>query len=174
MKAITIQDVSLTDLNELQKISKQTFYETFSKFNTKENMSKYLSDELNNEKLKTELSSVDSHFFFAKNQTKCVGYLKLNTGNSQTEFKDKYGLEIERIYILKEYQGKKIGQVLFNKALQMANQYNLKYIWLGVWEENMHAINFYKKIGFIEFDKHIFTVGQDKQIDILMRLELTL
>jgi len=172
MIATTIQEISLTDLNELQKISKQTFYETFSKFNTKENMSKYLNDEFNTEKLKTELSSVDSYFFFAKSKTKYLGYLKLNIGNSQTEIKDKYGLEIERIYVLKEYQGKKIGQALFNKALHVANQSNLKYIWLGVWEENIHAINFYKKIGFIEFDKHIFMVGQDKQIDILMRLEL--
>jgi len=47
------------------------------------------------------------------------------------------------------------------------------YIWLGVWEENPRAINFYKKNGFVEFDKHIFTLGDDEQTDIMMKLQLT-
>jgi len=42
------------------------------------------------------------------------------------------------------------------------------YIWLGVWEENQRAIHFYRKIGLLEYGKHIFMLGKDKQIDILM------
>ena len=34
------------------------------------------------------------------------------------------------------------------------------------------AIQFYKKNGFVEFDKHIFTLGNDKQTDIMMKLKL--
>src|SRR3712207_7947820 len=45
-------------------------------------------------------------------------------------------------------------------------------IWLGVWEENSRAINFYKKNGFIEFDEHIFKLGEDEQTDIMMKLNL--
>jgi len=41
-----------------------------------------------------------------------------------------------------------------------------------VWEENPRAINFYKKNGFVEFDKHIFVLGDDEQTDIMMRLDL--
>ena len=47
------------------------------------------------------------------------------------------------------------------------------YVWLGVWEENVRALNFYKKNGFIEFDKHIFKLGEDEQTDIMMKLILT-
>jgi ribosomal protein S18 acetylase RimI-like enzyme len=54
----------------------------------------------------------------------------------------------------------------------LATQKNANYIWLGVWEENPRAINFYKKNGFVEFDKHIFVLGDDEQTDIMMRLEL--
>lgn len=86
--------------------------------------------------------------------------------------KDDKALEIERIYVLSEYHGKRIGQLLYEKAMQIAKQSNADYIWLGVWEENPRAISFYKKNGFVEFDKHIFKLGDDEQTDIMMKLQL--
>lgn len=38
--------------------------------------------------------------------------------------------------------------------------------------ENPRAISFYKKNGFVEFDKHIFKLGDDEQTDIMMKLML--
>ena len=79
-------------------------------------------------------------------------------------------LEIERIYVLESFQGKKIGQILFNKAVEITKNLNLHTIWLGVWEKNISAINFYLKNGFEKFDQHIFRLGDDEQIDYMMRL----
>jgi len=93
----------------------------------------------------------------------------LNFGQAQTEVKDNKALEIERIYVLKEFQGKKVGQLLYEKAMQIAIQKNAAYVWLGVWEKNPKAINFYKKNSFVEFDKHLFMLGNDQQTDIMMR-----
>ncbi len=42
MKTISINKVTLDEILELQKISKQTFYETFSESNSPEDMAKYL------------------------------------------------------------------------------------------------------------------------------------
>lgn len=98
--------------------------------------------------------------------------MKLNFGAAQNELKNKQCLEIERIYVLKEYHGKKIGQLLYDKAIQIAKEKNVNYVWLGVWEKNLRAINFYKKNGFVGFDKHIFKLGDDEQTDIMMKLEL--
>ena len=77
-------------------------------------------------------------------------------GKSQTEKQSTNSLEIERIYVIKEFHGKNIGQLLCDKAIEVATQKGAEYVWLGVWEENPRAINFYKKNGFVEFDKHIF------------------
>ncbi len=98
--------------------------------------------------------------------------MKLNFGQSQTELKDDKAIEIERIYVLKEFHGNKVGQILYDKAIEVARQKNADYVWLGVWEENPRAINFYKKNGFVEFDKHIFKLGEDEQTDIMMKLKL--
>jgi ribosomal protein S18 acetylase RimI-like enzyme len=98
-----------------------------------------------------------------------IGYLKLNTGHSQTELKDSRAVEIERIYVSKAFHGKNIGQLLYEKAIRSAREKKAEYVWLGVWEENTKAIGFYKKNGFVEFDKHIFRLGDDEQTDIMMR-----
>ncbi len=169
---LTSKKLTLNDIDQLQKIGRQTFYETFSESNTEENMKSYLEDGFSTDKLKTELNDKNAEFYFAKIDEKIIGYLKLNFGQSQTELKDDKALEIERIYVLKEFHGKKVGQILYDKAIEIAKQKNADYVWLGVWEKNPRAINFYKKNGFVEFDKHIFKLGDEEQTDIMMKLNL--
>jgi len=172
MENIGIIRVTKNDVEQLQKISRQTFSDTFSAQNTEENMKKYLEEEFSIEKLTAELNNKSSEFYFAGIDRKIIGYLKLNFGKSQTELKDDKAIEIERIYVLKEFHGKKAGQLLYEKAIQIARQINAEYVWLGVWEENQRAISFYKKNGFVEFNKHIFKLGNDEQTDIMMKLQL--
>ncbi|GIV44712.1 MAG: N-acetyltransferase [Bacteroidia bacterium] len=172
MSNIEIRKVTTNDLEELQKIGRMTFYETFASGNTEENMNKYLDEAFSFTKLTTELSDNNAEFYFATLDNKVIGYLKLNFGQSQTELQDNKAVEIERIYVLKEYHGKGVGQLLYDKAIKIARQKNAEYVWLGVWEENPRAINFYKKNGFVEFDKHIFKLGNDEQTDIMMKLKL--
>lgn len=172
MENIEIKKATSSDVQELHEISTQTFSETFSAVNSEENIKKYLEEELSEKKLASELGNDNSEFYFALLNDKVIGYLKLNFGEAQTELKENKGVEIERIYVLKEYLGKKAGQILYEKAIQRAAEKHADYIWLGVWEENERAISFYRKNGFIQFDKHIFMLGDDKQTDIMMKLEL--
>lgn len=172
MEEIKIKKITLANIDQLQKIGKQTFFETFAAGNTEENMKKYLEEGFSLNKLTDELENKDSEFYFAELNSNVIGYLKLNHGQSQTELKDDTSLEIERIYVLKEFHGKKVGQLLYEKAINIAKGMNVSYVWLGVWEENPRAINFYKKNGFVEFDKHVFRLGSDEQTDIMMKLKL--
>lgn len=173
MGKITVKKVTLNDIDDLQVIGRKTFFETFSESNTDENMAQYLEEGFSIKKLREELTNQFSVFYFAILNEEVIGYLKLNFGNSQTELNDNAGLEIERIYVLQEYHGKKIGQILYEKALQIAVERKSDYVWLGVWEENPRAISFYKKNGFVEFDKHIFVLGTDEQTDIMMKKMLS-
>lgn len=193
MESIIIRRVNAGDLDSLIKISRQTFHETFSEVNTEENMNRYLDESLSHGKLQAELENENSEFYFAvlkmdENFSKAkrtedeinsselpeqiIGYLKLNFGDAQTELKNDQAIEIERIYVLKEFHGKKVGQLLYNKAIEVAKERNADFVWLGVWEENQKAINFYKKNGFIEFDQHKFVLGDDEQTDLMMKLKL--
>jgi ribosomal protein S18 acetylase RimI-like enzyme len=172
MENIQIRRVTLNDIQTLQKISRDTFSETFSENNDVENMNKYLEEGFATDKLSQEVSNPASQFYFAILDDQVIGYLKLNTGNAQTEGEAEQALEIERIYVLSAYHGKKVGQLLYAKAMQLADELKSNYVWLGVWEENTRAIRFYEKNGFVAFDKHIFKLGEDEQTDIMMKKTL--
>lgn len=173
MNEIVISKIGIEQINQLQQIGRQTFSETFAESNSAENMAKYIEEAYSYEKLSAELNDPDSFFYFAILGQDVIGYLKLNVGASQTEVKDNDALEIERIYVLKSFQGKRVGQMLFEKAIQIAKEQNAEFVWLGVWEENKRALQFYTKNGFIEFDQHVFVLGDEAQTDIMMKLELS-
>lgn len=169
MENLQAQKVALSDLEKLRDISIRSFTETFSSVNTPENMAYYLANSLSLAKLTEEFNTAGSAFYFAVLNNDIIGYLKLNTGAAQTELKITNSLEIERIYVLKEFHGKKAGQFLYEKAIRVALEKAVDFVWLGVWEENHRAIAFYSKNGFVAFDKHPFYLGDDEQIDIMMK-----
>jgi ribosomal protein S18 acetylase RimI-like enzyme len=172
MQNIHLRKATDTDLTNLQNIGKLTFSETFSSDNSEENLKAYLETAFATEKVKSELSDKNSEFYFAELNNKIIGYLKVNFGDSQTEIKSEKALEIERIYVLKEFHGKMVGQILYEKAIGLAEERLVDFIWLGVWEQNLRAIRFYEKNGFKAFDQHVFKLGTDEQVDIMMKLTL--
>jgi ribosomal protein S18 acetylase RimI-like enzyme len=169
MSSIIINKALAEDVEVVQRLGIQTFSETFAEDNTEEALKKYLEESFNTEKIKSELNNPDSHFYIAWEEDNPIGYLKVNTGSAQTELKDDTSLEIERIYVKKSHHGKKVGQLLYNQALETAQQLKKSYLWLGVWEENLRALQFYRKNGFVEFNKHIFRLGEEEQTDLMMK-----
>lgn len=169
MQSIIIKKASVADIPTLQQIGRQTFFETFAGSNTASDMQQYLDENFSEEKIHREITHPDSQFFIAWDNDAPIGYLKINTGKAQTELQDDQSMEIERIYVLSAYHGRKVGQLLYDKALEVAVALHKTAIWLGVWEENPRAIRFYEKNGFVAFDKHIFRLGDDEQTDIMMR-----
>ena len=119
MELIETKKVTIRDIEQLQKIGRQTFFETFSSANSEENMNQYLKDGFSIEKLTDEVSNQNAEFYFAVLDSDVIGYLKLNFGSSQTELKDDQAIEIERIYVLKDFHGKKVGQILYDKAIEI-------------------------------------------------------
>ena len=166
---LQIRQASISDVSILNKIGRQTFYETFHDTNTEENLSKYLDECFDDKRLKEELSNPSSWFYFAVFDDKVVGYLKVNFGQAQTEFRHDGWFEIERIYVVQELWGKSIGQALLDFALALKSEQECSCVWLGVWEKNYRAIRFYEKNGFLPFGKHIFQVGDDPQWDLLLK-----
>ena len=169
---ITIQQVTVADTDTLLTLSRETFFHFFAHLNDPENMEAYASKAFTLQKIQAELSNANSRFYFAMLNGQITGYMKVNFGPAQTELQDNQTLEIERIYVLAEYHGKKIGHQLLNFALQTAKDQELKYVWLGVWEHNHKAIGFYEKHDFKTFGSHDFMLGSDQQTDLLMKKEV--
>ncbi|UOG73476.1 GNAT family N-acetyltransferase [Hymenobacter tibetensis] len=172
MEHITLRQATLADVSQVQHIGRQTFLETFAASNSEDNMRTYLEEGFAAEKLTAELQESHSAFYVAEQAGRVIGYLKVNTGPAQTEQHTANALEVERLYVLQEFHGQRVGQLLYEQALHLARQAQAECLWLGVWEDNPRAIRFYQKNGFVAFDQHVFKLGDDEQIDILMKCSL--
>ena len=116
---------------------------------------------------------MNSYFYFIIVNNKIIGYTKLNFGSAQTEeiFIDK-AFEVERIYLLSKHSRKGYGRKAFENIFQIGRKKGYKKIWLGVWEYNKNAIEFYKHMGFKMFSKHSFLLGDDNQTDLLLKIDI--
>ncbi len=168
----TLRKCGMDDLATLCELSYTTYNETFGHMNTPSNMKAYLDKAFNRDKLQSELSDINSEFYFICSSEKLSGYLKLNEHLAQTDIHDPQSLEIERIYVKKESQGKGLGEILINEALRIAELRGKQYAWLGVWEQNDKAVLFYKNSGFYVAGTHSFVMGDDVQTDLIMRKDL--
>lgn len=163
---------TIDDLNILQPFSRQRYFETFADRNTPENMTAYLDEAFAPEKIRAELSDTNAAFYFLDWDGKLAGYLKLNEAPAQTDLHDEQSLEIERIYVSKEFQGEGLGCYLMDQTISIAIQRKKKYVWLGVWEKNERALRFYRRNGFYQIGTHSFVMGDDEQTDYIMRKDL--
>jgi len=171
-ETIKIEKAGINDVTKLQKIARKTCEETFATESNGENMRKYLEISFSIKKLTEEITNPESEFYLAYLEDEVIGFFKINSGNAQNELQDSRALELERIYVAKEFHGKKVGQLLFETVLKIAKQRNAEYIWLGVWEFNHRAMRFYIKNGFVRFGEHKFIFGDEEETDLLMKLEI--
>ncbi len=169
---IHLKPCSATEVSLLRELSETTFLETFAWCNTQKDMAEYLSQAYNEEKLLRELSDSAVSFFLIYVEGRAAGYIKVNETPSQTDIGDSESLEIERLYVLGEFQGAGLGKRLMAHALAFAKKRNKKYVWLGVWEHNEKAKRFYAKMGFYKIGAHPFVLGSDIQTDEIMRKDL--
>lgn len=165
---INIKKCTFEDLDLLQKISIETFKDTFQNQNSPAAMNDYLDSAFNLKQLEKELINNCSEFYFIYLHKEIAGYLKLNLNDAQSEKMGNDSLEIERIYIRGNFHKQGLGKYLLNKAIGIARDHNKEKIWLGVWEKNENAIHFYKKMNFVQTGAHSFYMGNEEQIDFIM------
>lgn len=167
-REIHIRRAIASDSQVIANLSAITFFDTFKGTCTDADMEEFLRDNFNEERIKTELQDNDDYYFIALVNDVAAGYIRMKEGPADIAIIKNYkAIELKRIYVLKEYLSQKIGVALLNFALDLAAKKYYDIIWLGVWEYNERAKNFYFKYGFIDTGEgHPFPIGNTPQTDI--------
>ena len=169
---LSIRLATKDDAVLIADVSRKTFYDTFAADNTKEDMDKFLSEQFTKGRLIMEVGAAENIFFLAYIDGAVAGYVKLREGKQPDELKDLNAMEIARLYVLKEFIGQRVGAALMKECISIAKGKGKEVIWLGVWENNKRAIEFYSKWGFDKFSECDFLLGEDVQRDWLMKKDL--
>lgn len=170
---ITIRKVKPEEAAELAQFSADLFSETFSEFNDPLDMKQYLAESFNVEKIQLELAEPNTFCFYAVKNSIPIGCVKIILHKIHASFTGIKTAEVSRLYVCKEYHNQKIGAALMQFAINFSLEKQAEKLWLGVWEHNQKAIDFYHKWGFTKVGILQFKLGNDLQQDWLMEKNLS-
>lgn len=175
MSDINIRQANVNDAEMLTELGYRTFYDAFHEHpkNAPEDLKVYMDEAFNTKTVSAELLEENSIFLIAEIDGKPCGYAKVMLGSIEEGIEAEKPIELNRLYATTEFIGKGIGQKLLDKCYKIAFENECDVMWLGVWEYNPRAKRFYEKQGFYEVGSHVFLLGSDSQIDILMQKKLT-
>ena len=166
---MNIRIATLQDVTMVLELCRKTFYDTWTKFNTDEDINAYMNEFFTEEKVKEEIQNKEETYLVAFIDEVPSGYVKLRRNYKEGNLGTGKAIELQRIYVHEHLQGKGIGQALLDSVIEIARKEKFGVMWLGVWERNSKAIELYKRYGFGIYDDHYFTMGNDKSHDWLMR-----
>lgn len=168
-----ICEAEITDSETLAVLGAKTFYDTFARFHTEEDIQAYIIKAYNKEQIEQNLGNLEIQYHLAINENdEAIGYTKLLHKVLLGKFQEKKIIELEKIYVVQTVFGKKVGAALMQNCIEYAKQKNYDAIFLGVWQENKKAIDFYKQFNFKIFDTRSFQLGKTICDDYLMLLEI--
>ncbi|GAA0528587.1 GNAT family N-acetyltransferase [Chitinophaga japonensis] len=176
MTDIVIRPVQPGMLDTLVQLEQQTYTETFGPVYQAADLNAFLQEKKSLATLQQELAQPGALYYILYYGNTPAGFLKLNLGKQPDDAARTLlptpVMELEKIYVLQSLQGHKLGKALMQQAYAVAQEHGIKTLWLGVWEHNTRAFNFYRREGFEHFSEHSFRVGTQKDTDWLMKKQL--
>jgi len=173
-KTIRIEKAGKAEADRIIDLARRTFVETYGENNDPGNMALYVNESLSPEALREELEDGHARFYVAYLDGDAVGFLKIRDDRPARALEGLRALELQRIYVLKEFQGYNVGKALMEMVKELAREENYQTIWLQVWQKNDKAVRFYQHAGFVVYETASFRLGNDIQDDFLMRYDLYL
>ena len=108
-------------------------------------------------------------------QDTTLGFALLTRGSTEpclSSYAPATLIELQRLYVHPAHQGRGAGNLLARELESMARRQGYKYMWLGVWEENVKAQRVYERMGYTRVGEHAFAMGEEVQTDWVLVKEL--
>ncbi|MDK6863250.1 GNAT family N-acetyltransferase [Nosocomiicoccus ampullae] len=156
---LNIRKMLEADIPDVQYVAKKSWNATYQGIIPEDVQNSFLKVAYSDEMLKKRLYQI---IFVAEHDEKIIGFINLK----ETEQPNTY--DLSAIYILPDYQGKRIGSRLIAHSIEPIK--NFEKIFLEVEKDNINAVNFYRKLGFKIVDEY----NDDFDGHILRTLKMTL
>ena len=142
-----IKKANPSDILELQKICKESYFKVFSDHWNKEGCTLYLENQFGTKRLKVDLVDENYGYFFIVEENLNIGFLKVHYKHT-SEFSKLNNCELQKIYILPKFSGKGIGKQVLAETIANIRNLGKEEIFLDVLDTNVSSIAFYKRMGF--------------------------
>jgi len=144
----------------IAKIGKQSFLESHGNSASTDDINRYILKTYNKTAICKEFENPKIQYHIIYFNYKVAGFSKIELNTSNKDINDLNVTKLDRLYLLKEYYGQKLGSKLFDFNIQLSKKHAQKGIWLAVWLENQRAINFYTKKKFKIVGEYNFKISE--------------
>ena len=169
---VKIRPATFADAAPLAALAERTFRDTFADENSQEDMNIHCANNYSSEIQLRELSDPLRVTILAEVDESLAGFAQLLLRSATHCLSSNSPSELNRLYVLREWHGRRVAHELMNAVLSTAAQRKSEHVWLGVWERNPKAIAFYRKFGFAVISEHSFVLGTEPQRDLVMSVQI--
>ena len=183
-----LRRATLEDADALSALASTCFTQTFGHLYAPDDLDRFIHEAYSPEVLRAELADpkrptwllfleeseadatapkcTDAH---TASEGKLIGYVTVCPAHlPHPEVKEGDG-EVQRLYLLQEYQGGGRGSQMLEYALNWLEADGPRTLWIGAWSENYGAQRLYGRYGFTKVGEYSFMVGDHADREFILR-----
>jgi diamine N-acetyltransferase len=158
---ISVIKATESDRDAIARIGKISIAESHRGSCSDDDMNAFLESHYNSDAIKKELNDRNCIYHTIRYNEKPVGFSKIVLNSKHPGIVPENVTKLDRIYLLKEFYGLKLGLQLLNFNIQLCKNNKQSGMWLYTWIGNERAIGFYTKAGFTIIGSHKYLVTKD-------------
>lgn len=152
-RRLEIREWTAADLETIRRLTWTTWLDAYGTFIPEKDLKLYFDAVYSVEELTRLQESPHFRGLLAEMDRQAAGYAKVRYAPEEAR------CYVSSLYILPEFQGMGVGNVLLEEAERRALAFGVKEIWLGVMVQNTKALEWYLRKGFVFVEEQPFTMG---------------
>lgn len=165
----TIRPATPHDINHLVELATDTFRETYRLLDDPDDIEAYVAETFTPQSFAAILQDPSSVLLVALDREgQYIGYTHIAHSTPPPCVTGPAPVELARLYLRQSVIGKGYGTALMQAVHAVARRAGCKTVWLGVYDRNEHARNFYMRWGFVDVGTKDFLFGGQWYADPVM------
>ena len=170
MTAPLIRPATVDDVDLLRRLGATTFRATYRDISDPREVDEYADANFTREKVQAWFRKPCARTLVATAGGEPVGYAHVRSAKVPACVSDRKAVELSRLYLLASAQGTGLGGALLDAAIAEVAALGGATVWLGAYDRNIRALEFYARRGFVRVGTHDFEFGgQIHQDPVLTR-----
>jgi GNAT superfamily N-acetyltransferase len=154
-----IRDATSLDVEALVTLASNAFRDTYRSLDDPQDIEDYVASSLTPSYFRSHIDNPESRVFVVERLDELIGYALVTRSPPPPCVTDPAPIELARLYLRQDVKGQGLGAMMMRTVFDTARRFKATAIWLGVYDRNVHAREFYKRWGFVDVGTKDFLFG---------------
>lgn len=156
---ITTRIATLQDIEAIREVAEKTWPVSYAEMISPEQIRYMLDRMYTPEGIGASITAKDEAFILAEEEERVIGFAGIQYAYPETDY-----TRLHKLYLLPEYQGRKVGKLLMQEVEKMALLHGTTAIHLNVNKHNP-SLQFYQRQGFRILEETVLDIGNGFVMD---------